>query len=127
MNLKSSILRSACVFLLAGVIAWAQGGTSISGVVKDPAGAVVPGATVTLVAQDNTTSMQAVSDHSGRYRFEHLSASSYLLSAKAKGLESSAVQTVDLTGNAQSDFELQLRLSAVTASVTVTASGTAQT
>ena len=127
MNLMRFVLRSACVFLLASPTTWAQGGTSISGVVKDPAGAVVQGATITLVSQDNTTSMKAVSDQSGRYLFEHLSPASYLLSAKAKGLESSAVQTVEVAGRTQADVDLQLRLSAVKTSVTVTASGTAQT
>jgi iron complex outermembrane receptor protein len=126
MKLKCFVLRGVSLFLLAGAITWAQGRTNISGVVKDPAGAVVPGATVTLVSQDNTTSVQVVTDQSGRYRFAHLSAASYLLSAKAKGLESSAVQTVDLSGYGQTDIELQLRLSAVTTSVAVTASGTAQ-
>ena len=95
--------------------------------VKDSAGAVVQGATITLVSQDHTTSMKAVSDQSGRYLFEHLSPASYLLSAKAKGLESSAVQTADVAGRAQADVDLQLRLSAVKTSLAVTASGTAQT
>jgi iron complex outermembrane receptor protein len=121
------VLRSAAVVLLSGVLASAQGGTSISGVVKDLTGAVVPDAIVTVVSQDNTTSIRVVSDQSGRYRFEHLSPASYLLSASAKGLESSVVQTVDVAGYTQADIELRLRLSAVTTSVTVTASGTAQT
>ena len=126
MKLSRFVFRSAFVFLLASAIAWSQGSTSISGVVKDPAGAVVPGATVTLVSQDNTTSIQVVSDQSGRYRFEHLAPASYLLSALSNGLESSLVQVVDAKGHAQEEIELHLRLSAVATSVTVTASGTAQ-
>jgi iron complex outermembrane receptor protein len=122
-----SFFRSACAFLLASSLAWAQGSTSVSGVVKDPSGAAVQGATVTLVSKDNTASMKTISDQSGHYRFGHLSPTSYLISATAKGMESSAVQTIDLTSGAQADAELQLRLSAVTSSVTVTASGTAQT
>lgn len=126
MKLSWFVSKSACFLLLASAIAWAQEGTSIGGIVKDPAGAVVPGATVTLVSRDNTTSLKTVSGQSGRYSFEHLSPTSYLLSAVAKGLETSRVQTVDLTGGAQATVDLQLRLAAVTASVTVIASGTAQ-
>jgi outer membrane receptor protein involved in Fe transport len=51
----------------------------------------------------------------------------YLLSATAKSLESSAVQTIDTTAGAQTGADLQLRLVAITTSVTVTGSGTAQT
>jgi len=80
------VSKSVCFFVLASVIAWAQGNSSISGVVKDPHGAIVPGATVTLVSRDNTTSLRAVSDQSGHYRFAHLSPGLYLLSATAKSL-----------------------------------------
>jgi iron complex outermembrane receptor protein len=121
------VSKSVCFFVLASVIAWAQGNSSISGVVKDPHGAIVPGATVTLVSRDNTTSLRAVSDQSGHYRFAHLSPGLYLLSATAKSLESSAVQTIDTTAGAQTGADLQLRLVAITTSVTVTGSGTAQT
>ncbi len=88
---------------------------------------VIPDATVIVVSQDNTTNMRVVSDQAGHYRFEHLSPGSYLLSATAKELESSVVQTIDVTGDTQPEVELQLRLAAVRTSVTVTASGTAQT
>jgi vitamin B12 transporter len=121
------VSKSSCLLVLASAIAWAQGSNNISGVVKDPKGAAVPGAIVTLVSQDNTTSLRTVSDQSGRYRFEHLSPSSYLLSASARGLESSGVQTIDVTGGTQAEAELRLHLAAVRTSVTVTASGTAQT
>jgi len=121
------VCKSVCFFVLASAIAWAQGSSSISGVVKDPNGAIVPGAAVTLVSRDNTTSLRAVSDQSGHYRFAHLSPGLYLLSATAKALESSAVQTIDTTAGAQTGADLQLRLVAVTTSVTVTGSGTAQT
>ena len=121
------ISKYSCLLVLASAIAWTQGNNSISGVVKDPKGAVVPGATVALVSRDNTTNMRVVSDHSGHYHFEHLSPSSYLLSAVARGLQSSAIQTIDVIGGTQTEAELQLRLAAVTTSVTVTTSGTAQT
>jgi vitamin B12 transporter len=127
MKWMSIVCKGTGLLALASAIAWAQGSNSISGVVKDPTGAVVPRATVTLVSQDNTTSLKTVSDQSGHYRFEHLSPSAYLLSATANGLESSVVQTVDVASGTQAEAELRLRLSAVTTSVNVTASGTAQT
>jgi vitamin B12 transporter len=121
------VCKSVCFFVLASVIVWAQGSSGISGVVEDPNGAVVPGATVTLVSIDNTTSLRTVSDQSGHYRFAHLSPNVYLLSATAKALESSDVRTVDTTAAAHVEADLRLRLVAVKTSITVTGLGTAQT
>ena len=50
-----------------------QGSISIGGVVKDPDGAVVAGASVSLISQDNTTRVLAISDQRGHYEFDHLS------------------------------------------------------
>jgi vitamin B12 transporter len=120
------VSKSTCLFVLASAIAWAQGSISIAGIVKDPSGAVVPNAAVSLVSQDNTTRQRTVSDQRGHYRFEHLWPAAYLVSATAKGLESSAVQTIDVNGGTEAKVDLELRLTAVTDSVMVTASGTAQ-
>jgi vitamin B12 transporter len=125
MKWTSIVFKSVCLFALTSAIAWAQG-SSVAGLVKDPSGAAVPNATVVLEAQDNTTSLQAVSNHAGRYRFEHLSPGQYLISAKARGLQSSSVKTIEVNKDKSSEVELPLSLVAVTNSVMVTASGTAQ-
>jgi len=57
---------------------------TIEGTVLDPAGALVPGATVTLVFPDGTQ-MKTASDGHGVYRFDHLAAGTYLLRIEATG------------------------------------------
>jgi iron complex outermembrane receptor protein len=127
MKWTSIVKNSVCLFALTSAIAWAQGSISIGGVVKDPDGAVVAGASVSLISQDNTTRVLAISDQRGHYEFDHLSQGRYLLSVTANGMESSLARVVDTTAGPQANVDLQLRLLAVTTSVSVTASGTAQT
>lgn len=127
MKETSSIYRIFWLLLLATTFAVGQDTTSISGFVRDPEGAVVPGAIVTLVSRDNALSTRTISDREGRYRFDQLLPGRYLLNAKARGLETSDVQSVDASKNAQVNADLRLRLAAVATTITVTASGTAQT
>ena len=126
MKMIGSVCRISCLVALACTFALGQD-ISISGVVKDPEGAVIPGATVTLISRDNAVSIKAISDRSGGYRFEHLLPGLYLLSATAQGLETSEVQTIDAITRSRSEADLHLQVAAVSTTVTVTASGTAQT
>src|SRR5690242_8400249 len=64
-------MRSRICYLL--LLAVPSGfGQTISGVIHDRQGAGIPGASVNLVARDNTARADAVSDSSGRYRFERV-------------------------------------------------------
>jgi len=101
-------------------------GQTISGLVKDTQGAVIPSAVVTLTARDNTAAAASITDSSGRYRFDHVSPGDYLLEAAAAGFESSA-QLVSIQKSDQANVDFELRVAAVETNVTVTASGTAQT
>jgi iron complex outermembrane receptor protein len=104
-----------------------QAGTHISGLVTDPQQAPISGASVTLIARDNTSCTKVLTDSSGHFRFEHVAPGAYLVEALAKDFESSAAKGVQVgeTGDVQIDFEL--RLAAIKSTITVTASGTAQT
>ena len=71
MNSKSTIWSGLIVVLtvLAPVVAWAQGGSGIAGVVRDTTGAVLPGVTVeasspALIGKARTV----VTDGAGLYR-----------------------------------------------------------
>jgi len=127
MKLLCNVCRLSCLLILATAFVLAQETISISGVVRDPQGAVIPGATVALISRDNAVSVKTLSDRAGGYRFEHLLPGLYLLSASAQGLETSQVQTVDASAGSRSEADLHLRVAAVSATVSVTASGTAQT
>jgi vitamin B12 transporter len=110
--------------LLISTSAFAQ---SISGLVKDPQGAVIPAAVVTLTARDNTAAASAITDPSGRYRFDRAFPGAYLLEAVAPGFESSGARQVTIKETDQATVDFELRVAAVASKVLVTASGTAQT
>jgi len=100
---------------------------SVSGTVKDPTGAVVPGAAVILFERTSTISIKTVTGAEGRYSFDHLASGQYLLTASADGLKSPEAVTVRLAAAPKSGIDLRLQIVASADTVTVTASGTAQT
>src|ERR1044071_5310533 len=71
--------------------------TEISGHVKDPQGANLPGATVRLFGRDRTLSLVTSTDSSGAYSFSHLAAGEYLIEAEASGFTLAEAKSVTIT------------------------------
>jgi hypothetical protein len=94
---------------------------SISGTVKDPQGAVVPGVTVTATntatQQDRTT----VTDGSGFYTFPNLQPGRYDISAELQGFKKNTRAGVQLDAAASLTMDFALETGALTEEVTVTA------
>src|SRR5688572_21066062 len=96
---KSIVIVSALLLVLthsAPGLAQASGNTSLTGQVKDPQGASLPNATVTLYARERTLRLSTSTDSTGTYRFERLAPGEYLVEAEAEGLASASVQQVML-------------------------------
>ena len=68
--------------------------TTITGHVKDPEGANLPGATVTLYGRERTFSLTTTTDSTGTYRFERLAPGEYLVEAEEEGFASANAQQV---------------------------------
>src|ERR1700761_9372160 len=97
--MKSTSFRAILVLALTlGTLssAWAQFNATISGTVVDPAGAAVPGATVSLTNGGTGEGKTATSDASGFYQFVSLAPGNYSVKTSAKGFSDS-----------QSSFSLQ--------------------
>ena len=78
------------VGLLAGLggVAWGQGtSASLTGLVSDPTGAAIPGATVTITNTDTNYSQTVQSDGTGVYLFRPLPPGPYKLAIDAGGFE----------------------------------------
>lgn len=108
----------------------AQGQTSnagISGQVKDPEGANLPGATVSLYARDRSFSLVTTTNSSGAYSFKNLAPGEYLVEAELSGFALAAAQAVTVTRGQTITHDIALALSGLRASVVVTASDTPQT
>jgi hypothetical protein len=108
--------------LLVSASAWAQfaqrGG--IEGTVFDPAGAVVPGAQITLldIAQSQSRAIKA--DAVGHFEFNNLTAGQYQLTAALQGFETAKSEPVTVNIGAISRYDFKLHPGAVSESIVVT-------
>jgi len=131
-NCKSFVLiisALALAFGLAGsvpTLAQTSATTSITGHVKDPQGASVAGATVTLYSRERTSSLTTTTDSTGSYRFEKLAGGEYLVEGAAQGFASANAEQVTVERGQVLTHDISLELSAVRSTVVVTASDTPQ-
>lgn len=118
------------MILIAGCGLWAQLTTgSITGVVQDPSGGLVPGAQVTLTDLTKNFNYQAKTDGTGRYLFRALPPSTYELTVEAAGF-AKFEQTnlgLDIAANATVNVNLKLATPGQTVEVVDTGAPLLQT
>ena len=128
LSLELSVLAIAlCVILAAPALCQTITTGDVAGVVKDPSGAVVPNATITLKSSDTGEVRTLVTGPSGEYRFPLLKPGRYSVSAQATGLKSN-VQDFDVLVGQAGEINLTLSVSASQQVIEVQAqAGTLQT
>ena len=94
---------------------------SITGVVTDSAGAVVPGAMVKVTNVETGQEISAQTNSVGGYTLSNLAPGTYDLSVQAPGFRTLTRRGVSITANTLRREELALELGQVTESVTVDA------
>jgi Carboxypeptidase regulatory-like domain len=94
--------------LHATLVAQMDQGT-ITGVVLDNTGAVVPGAAVSLTSVDTGLTLNATTDGSGVYTFSPVQIGNYKLSAKAAGFSTAVQDNVHLSIQQRLELNLQLK------------------
>src|SRR5713226_2607546 len=112
-------MRTIAILFLAGV-ALAQSPTGeIAGVVKDPTGALVPGARITIVNQNTGERKSTVTDASGEFALPLLPVGSYALSAAMSGFRTSERRDLALSAlqHLRVDFSLEVGEAAQTVEV----------
>ena len=119
-GLQSLLCVSAILLLCAGAEAFGQAGRGgISGLVTDPTGAVIPGATVSAQEHATGIKLSTTTTAAGLYSFVSLAPGEYDVSASGKGFQTlrkaNTVVSVDQVTNV--DFKLQV--GSVTEVVTV--------
>jgi hypothetical protein len=109
-----------CCVLFSGrqALAQADQGT-ITGIVKDSAGAVVQNAPVTLTNTDTGLVLQVKSDGSGVYVFSPVKIGNYEVSATAPGFQTTTQQHVHLDIQQRLNVVIELKPGNVSQSVTV--------
>ena len=95
-----------------------QAPASLSGVLSDPSGAVLPGVQLTLTNTVSNVSSSAYSDPGGRFAFRNIAPAAYRLEAKLPGF---ATMVNELTISSGEDVQrmLTLRVGSLTESVVV--------
>lgn len=73
--------------------------TSITGTVSDPSGAVIPGATITIVNTATGAQREATSDARGTYTIQQVTPGIYKVTAKAAGFADVVIDKVELLVN----------------------------
>jgi len=96
-------------------------GASISGVVKDPNGAVVPQAIVTLMNKKANTLFVYVTQDDGAYKFSLLEAGAYSLTVDAPGFSVIEMKNLDLSVDSNQTVDVDLTIHMITTEVEVRA------
>ena len=99
----------------------------ITGTVVDPSGAVIPGATVTVINQETNISLTAITDETGNFTVPYLAPGTYTVNIEKPGLGFSKYSQTNISvSTAQTiKIEVKLQTGVTTETVTVTASAAA--
>lgn len=124
-KLKYVISLLAWVTILVS-IAWspmlaAQSTGSLSGTVKDPSGAVLPGTTVTLTPAHGGQPATAVTNAQGAYQFRGLAPGAYTISVYAPGFTTYVKQNVTIRPGQPQRLPIALAIASVSQQVQVSA------
>lgn len=92
----------------------------LTGVVKDPTGALIPNVKVTATSTDTNLSRQVVTDESGTFRIAALNPGPYRLDAEASGFKKASVTGIILEVGQQARVDVELQVGDVTQTLEVT-------
>jgi len=112
------------VMLFFAVSARAQYRASIQGVVTDPAGAVVSGATLTLTNLDTNEKLTATTDANGVYNFVALPPGKFSLTVEKTAFKKKLFEKMSVIPEQANALNIQLELGQVTESVSVSGDST---
>lgn len=83
-------------------------GASVTGVVKDPNGAVIAGATITLINEANGTEYTTTTDDEGLFRFQLFEEGSFTLKIEASGFSNKELTNIALGANDEKTIDAAL-------------------
>jgi len=111
-----------CVlFLCAASVALGQAGRgSVSGLVTDPNGALVPGAKVVLRNPATGTTQHTVTSGSGLYTFVSLNPGVYQVTATQTGFKTVTLEKITVSVDQVTQVNITLQVGAISETVTVT-------
>ncbi|MEO7660325.1 MAG: carboxypeptidase-like regulatory domain-containing protein, partial [Pyrinomonadaceae bacterium] len=119
-------MRKFTKFLIVGlallttqIAIHAQTTGSMSGTVTDPSGAVVPGATVTVVNTATGAERSAVASSTGAFDFQALQPGNYTISVEASGFRKAIARNIVVSVSTASTVNIPLEVGLAGEEVTV--------
>jgi hypothetical protein len=97
----------------------ADGRGTVLGTLLDPSGAVIPNATVELIADDGSGVLNSTTDSSGRFLFTDVPAGKYSVEANVPGFLLSTILDVPVSDALTTDIDVVMRVGAVSETITV--------
>jgi hypothetical protein len=118
-----SLVLSALLLVLLTPVLFGQAVTTLTGVVTDPSGGVVPGATIVVVNTQTGIQRETTSNGEGSYTFPSILPGTYNLTAKMTGFNSVEVKNIPLQVNTPATINVKFeKVGGVAETVTVEAS-----
>ena len=107
--------------LLAPAVTWAQGATSITGVVRDTSGGILPGVTVEAASPALIEKVRSVvTDAEGRYRIVELRPGAYSVTFTLPGFSTLRREGIELTTGFTATVNADLAVGSLEETITVT-------
>ncbi|MBD0371660.1 MAG: TonB-dependent receptor [Pyrinomonadaceae bacterium] len=119
----AAVFIAAFVFSAAATTAQTRIGT-VQGTVKDPNGAVIPNATVTINQSVTGYNQTVQADAQGTFKLVNVPFNTYTIRAEAAGFEAGQ-QAIDIESNLPVNVDLKLSIAGTAATVNVTDTGAA--
>jgi hypothetical protein len=118
-------LASFLVLTVFAVTAFAQGDTTVRGVVKDPQGNLVSGATVTITDPSRNFTRTQQTNQDGAYVFNAVPPGTYNLEVTAQGFKTASASGLQALVDTPTVRDVQLEIGAVSETVDVTSAAEA--
>jgi hypothetical protein len=115
---------AVCVFSPQYASAQGSGTTSLSGVVTDADGGVIPGATVVVKNDATGASYEAISTSSGAYNVPAIDPGTYSITVSLSGFKTAVVNNVRVLTATPASVNVKLEVGALSETVEVVASST---
>jgi len=116
------LLGYVCVCMLAAAPAFAQGGlgtSSLSGIVTDSSGAVIPGATVAVRNNATNQEFEAISNEQGAFSVPALDAGTYTVTVALMGFKTAVLNDVVLNAGVPGSVRARLEVGSLEETIVV--------
>lgn len=120
---RTATLLFGCLLILtsAGQLSAQLSTSAINGTVRDPSGAVIPGATITLTQVETSVQRMATSNGAGAYVFTSLTPGRYTVEASASGFQPEKIAEFVLAVGQTGTYDFRLPVGSANTVVTVQA------